>query len=115
MYCHRIIGIIDDKSGCRSVWFFHIFALQIINFKLFGVAPFGVVACKPRRLLKGTVRQLFAAGLYNDMGAGNALGMKPPVPAVGDLEGQFLVLQIVFSDINVKAVAAEIVEGLAFL
>ena len=68
---------------------------------------------KPCRFLESAVGQFFSLGFYDDVGAGNSLGVKPPVTAVCDLKGQIFVLQIVFSDKNIKAVIAAIVEGLA--
>ena len=47
------------------------------------------------------------------MGAGNALGMEPPVISGGEFEGQFIVLEIIFSYINMEAVTAQVMEGLA--
>ena len=39
--------------------------------------------------------------------------MKPPVIAGGKLKGQFVILKIIFSHIDVETVAGKIVEGLA--
>ena len=45
------------------------------------------------------------------MGAGDSLGVEPPVAAGGKAEGQLFVLVVIFSHINVIAVTAYIVEG----
>ena len=42
------------------------------------------------------------------MGAGHLLGVEPPVIAGGELEGQLVVLVVIFPHINVKTVAADI-------
>ena len=39
--------------------------------------------------------------------------MKPPVVSGGQAEGQLIILIVIFSHIDVKAVAADIVEGAA--
>ena len=114
MYGHGIIRIINHKARRGTIRFFYIFSLQIINLKLFNIASFRIVAGKSCRFLKSAVRQFFSLGLYNDVGAGNTFGMELPVTAVCDLEGQLFVLQIVFSDKNIKAIITAVVEGLAF-
>ena len=47
------------------------------------------------------------------MGTRRALGMEPPVSTIGKMESQFFVLKIIFSYINMIAVAGQIVEWLA--
>lgn len=51
-----------------------------------------------------------AVCLDNDMGTGSTFCMKPPVTAFGELEGQFVVLQVVLSDIHIETVGRNIVE-----
>ena len=48
------------------------------------------------------------------MGAGYLFGMKPPVIACGKLEGKLVILEIILTHIDMKAVPGEIVEGAAF-
>ena len=47
------------------------------------------------------------------MGAGDSFGVEPPVAAGGEFEGELVVLEIIFSHIDMEAVAAYIVERLA--
>ena len=48
------------------------------------------------------------------MGTRNALGVEPPVAAGGETERQLIVLIVVFSHINMKAVGVHIVQRTAF-
>ena len=47
------------------------------------------------------------------MGAGDPLGMEPPVVSRGQFKGQLLILIIVFSDVNMETVGGQVVEGTA--
>ena len=48
------------------------------------------------------------------MGAGHSFGVEPPVISVGNLESKFVILEIIFSNINIKTVAGTIVERFTF-
>ena len=47
------------------------------------------------------------------MGAGHVVGVHPYVAGIGEVECQRVVLRVVFADIDVEAVAADIMERLA--
>ena len=47
------------------------------------------------------------------MGAGNVIGVEPDIAAVGKLESQIIILKVVLADINVIAIRAYIMKGLA--
>ena len=47
------------------------------------------------------------------MGARESFGVEPPIISGGKFEGQFFILKIVFSYIEVKAIFGDIVEGFA--
>ena len=51
-----------------------------------------------------------ASGFDYHVGAGDSLGVEPPVIASGHLKGQLLILIIVLSHIDVKAVGGKVVE-----
>ena len=110
----RVICIVDDEARLAAVWLFHVFTLQVVDFHFVIITSFGVISGKASSLFKCTVRQFFPVRLDNDMRAGNALSMKPPVAACGKLERQLIILKIVFSNINMEAIRGEIMERLAF-
>ena len=65
---------------------------------------------------KGLIRnllQLPAACLQNDMRSGHVIGMEPQIPSTGETERKLVVLQIVFTNVDVKTVPAHIVKRLA--
>ena len=70
---------------------------------------------EPSGFLKGPVRQLFPFAAYDDVGSRNIIGVEPPVIRPPDSECDLLVLIIVLSDIDVKAVRGEEVERLCLL
>ena len=61
--------------------------------------------------LEDPVRDRAVLGLDDHMGAGGLLGVEPPVPAGGKLEGQLVVLVVVAAHIDVIAVRGDIMEG----
>ena len=46
------------------------------------------------------------------MGSGDLLGVEPPVIRVGEFEGEFVVLQVIFPDIDIIAVGGPVMVGL---
>ena len=48
------------------------------------------------------------------MGAGHSFGVEPPVISVGNLESKFVILEIIFSNINIKAITGTIMEWFTF-
>ena len=109
----RVVRIIDHEARLGTGRLFDLFFLDIVDLHLFLLPALRIVGSKPAGLFKSPVRQFLPFGLYHYMGAGNTFGMEPPVISVGEFEGQFIVLEIIFSHINMKSVAAQIMEGLA--
>ena len=87
------------------------FLLHIVNFHLGRIPVFGIVGGQAGGILKGGVRKLVPAGLYHHMGAGGSLGVEPPVVAGGKFKGQFIVLEIIFSHIDIVTVGGAVMEG----
>ena len=84
-------------------------SLNIVDLDLIIVPAFGVPGSQGSGFLEGTVRKLFALGPDYYMGTRNSFGMEPPVIAVGNLEGHFLVLVVVLSNVNIEAVCGAVV------
>ena len=105
--------MVDDKTGSSSGGFFDMLALDIIDLYLLIAPTLGVPGSQSAGFLKYPVRQLFSLCLYYHVGPGDALGVEPPVSAAGDFEGDLLVLVVVFSYIDMKAIGGKIVEGAA--
>ena len=101
--------MVDDESRSASGSFFHMLSLNIVDLDLIIVPAFGVPGSQGSGFLKGTVRQLFALGPDYYMGTRNSFGMEPPVIAIGNFEGHFLVLVVVLSNINIEAVCGAVV------
>ncbi len=101
-----VVRIIDHESRLGTGRLFDLFLLNVVDLHFFLLSAFGIVGGKSARLFKSTVRQLLPFGLYHHMGAGDAFGMEPPVVTGGEFEGQFIVLEIIFSYINMEAVTA---------
>ena len=89
------------------------FLFDIINLDLIITAILGVVGRKLSGFFKYSVRHLAVLRFDDDVGTRRALGMEPPVSTIGKMESQFFVLKIIFSYINMIAVAGQIVEWLA--
>lgn len=100
------------KPGFPEFGFLTCLLLNIVNFHFFAGTVFGIVCSEAGSFLKCAVRQFIAAGFYDNMGAGNTLGMEPPVAAVGKFKGQLFILKIVFSDINVIPIGGNVMERL---
>lgn len=92
---------------------FQILSLDIIDFHFLVPPSLGVIGSQRSGFLKNAVRQLLSLGLYDHMGAGDSLRVKPPVAAVGKLEVEFFILVVVFSDIDMESVAGKVVERAA--
>ena len=88
------------------------FFLDIVDFYLVLFASLGIVGGKSCGLLEGAVWHLGSFCLQDHMGTGNLFGVEPPVVPVGEFEGKLVVLEVVFPHIDMKTVAAHIVEGL---
>jgi hypothetical protein len=46
------------------------------------------------------------------VGSGDLLGVEPPVIRVGEFEGEFIILQVIFPDIDIKTVGGPVMVGL---
>ena len=102
--------MINDKSGFSAVCFLDVFLLNVINLYLFRLTVPGIVGRQPGSFLEGRVGKLICAGLYNNVGAGSALGVEPPVIAGSDFKGQFFILKVIFAHVHVVAITGDIVE-----
>ena len=108
--CHqRIIRMIDNESRSAASGLFHMLSLDIVNLDFIIVPAFGVPGGQGSGLFEGAVRQLFALGADYHVGTRNAFGVEPPVIAVGNLEGHFLILVVVLSNIDIKPVGGAVV------
>ena len=105
--------MIHNETGSSAGNFFQILSLDIIDFHLLVSPSLGVIGSQRSGFLKNAVRQLLSLGLYDHMGAGDSLRVKPPVAAVGKLEVEFFILVVVFSDIDMESVAGKVVERAA--
>lgn len=87
----------DTQRNRRSAGnFFQILSLDIIDFHLLVPPSLGVIGSQRSGFLKDAVRQLLSLGLYDHVGAGDSLRVKPPVAAVGKLEVEFFILVVFF-------------------
>ena len=89
------------------------FSLDIINFYLFIGASLRIPGSQGTGFFKYPVRKLLSLCADNNMGAGNSFGVEPPVISSRDLEGQLLILVVVFSNIDIKSVSRTVVIGTA--
>lgn len=106
--------MVNHESRRGSGCLFDVLFLDVVDFHLVVVTSFGIVGGQGAGFFKETVGKVGAAlCLYDDMGAGDAFGVEPPVVACCQLEGEFLILVVVLSNVNVEAVGGNVVEGLA--
>ena len=110
----RVVRVVYHKSRLSAVWLFHMFLFHIVDLYFFTSPLTGIIGGEPAGFLKSRIRELCSAGFYDHMGAGGFFGVKPPVVSRGEAESQIFVLQVVFSYIDMKSVAGDVVEGLAF-
>ena len=108
-----VVCVVHDKSRRGPVWFLDIFFLQIINLHFLIFASFGVISGKHSGFLENAVRQFFIVGFYDDVGTRHSFCMEPPVISGCKLESEFIVLVIIFPNINIIAVGGAVVERLA--
>lgn len=105
--------MVNDKSRSASGRLFHMFSLDIINFYLFIGASLRIPGSQGTGFFKYPVRKLLSFRADNNMGAGNSFGVEPPVIAVGNFKCDFLILVVVFSNIDIKSVSRAVVIGAA--
>lgn len=110
---HRIIGMIDNESWFSAVHFFNVLFFCIVDFYFFGISPFGIIGGETSRLFEGSIGKFFSVCFYNNMRSRYSFCMKPPVISYGKLKGQFFVLIVIFSYIDMKSVTGEIVKRFA--
>ena len=103
--------MVDDEAWSRAVYFLYMLFFDIINLYLVTSPVLGVISGQPSRFLKYPVGKFSSAGFDDDVGAGSALGVEPPVISGCKMKGQILVLEIILAHIHVTAVAGQIVEG----
>ena len=90
------------------------FFLDVINLYLGSRVSFGIPGCQATCFFEGTVRKLAVFGADDHMGAGHFFCMEPPVISGCELKGQFIILEIVFSDIDIKTITGYIVKRPGF-
>ena len=90
------------------------FFLHIVNFKFVAFPSLRIKSGDPGADHKQFIGKRSSFGTHNHMGAGNLLRMKPPIAASGQLEGQLVVLEVVFPDIDMETIFCDKVQGLAF-
>ena len=80
------------------------FLLDIINFNFILSFVLGIKGGESCRFFKGTIREFLPLCLDDDVRAGGSFCMEPPVISGGKFKGQFIVLIIVFTNIDMKSV-----------
>ena len=84
--------------------------LDIIDLYLGSRVSFGVPGGQAACFFEGTVRKFTVFGADDHVGTCHLLCMEPPVISGCELEGQLIILEIVFSNIDIKTVTGYIVE-----
>lgn len=105
--------MINHKSRSSARYFFDLLFLYIIDLNFFIFPSLGIVGSQPGSFLEGAVRKLFSFGFHNDMGTRNPFCVEPPVISSRDLEGQLLILVVVFADVDMESVGGKVVEWAA--
>ena len=106
----RVVCVIYDEARLCARGLFYVFLKKVIHLHFLPVAPRRVVSGKGSRKLKDSVGNLCgAAGAEHDVGAGDAFGVEPPVPAGRKMMRKLLVLVVVSADIDVEAFGSAIV------
>ena len=112
---HGIVGVVNDKSRSAACRLFQFFAQRVVDFDLRRVMGFGKMCREPSGLLKRAVWQFFSLPAYDDMRAGNIIGVKPPVVRPCHVESDFFILIIILSHVDIKAVGGNKVERAGLL
>jgi len=113
---YRVVRIVHNKPGLGAVGLFYFPALYIIDLDLVCAAAGGIVgSCGGGKLIDVIGEHVGVFPLDDHMGTGHLLGVEPPVSGVGELERQFVVLEVVLPDVDVIAVLRLIVIGAGFL
>ncbi len=107
---HGVVGIVDHKSRFGSARFFDILLFRVVDLHFRLSSASGIMGGEPCSFLESGIGQLCAVRADNHMGAGLSFGVEPPVVPHSEFKGQFIVLEIIFSDIHMKTVAADIVK-----
>ena len=105
--------MVYDEAGFAAVCFFYVFLFRIINFCFILSSSFGIIGGKLCGFFKSPVRECIAACFHDNMGTGDSFGVEPPVVAGGKAESQIIVLEIIFTYINMVSVTADIMERTA--
>ena len=104
VYNGGLIGFIDHHARLGSVRLLYIAHLGVIHRYLCRFRCLAMGRRQNARLLQGAVGHLPALGHHNNMGARSLLGVEPDVIAPALPQGQPVVLDIVASHQNGKAV-----------
>ena len=107
--------MIDYHAGFVKTRLFDFPAAGIVHFGLFLARGGRVPGSECRGFLEAAVGKLSPFGADDDVGAGLALDVEPPVVPGGQLEGDFLVLKIVLADEDRKAVGSDEAQRLSGL
>ena len=94
----------QDHARLEISGFSDIFYLGIIHRNLCRRGLAGMKDRKHRRLILGRQRDLLSAGEHYRMAARRILDMEPEILAPGGMQGKFIVLRVVASDQNLKAI-----------
>ena len=86
------------------------FFLDVVDFYFRSRMTFGIPGWQAPCFFKGTVRKFTVFGADDHVGTCHLLCMEPPVISGCELEGQLIILEIVFSNIDIKTVTGYIVE-----
>ena len=100
----RVVCIINHKPGFCSIWFLDMLLFDVVNLDFITAAVLGVISSQPSGLFKSTVRKFITIRLDNNMGTWSTFCVKPPVTAICKRESQFIVLDIIFTNVNVISV-----------
>ena len=104
--------MIDYEARKFSIDFLDMLFLHIVNLGFFCLAVGRIVRGKPGSFLVSSVGHFSAVRVfYDDVGAGSALCMEPPVVSAGKFKGQLFILKIIFSYIYMIAVAGQEMQG----
>ena len=100
----RVVCIVNHKSRFCLIRFFYIFLLQIINFYFFITTSFGIKSSQTSGFFKRAIRHFTCFCFHKHMRTRHAFCMEPPVIDFCKFEGKLIILEIVFTDIDVKSI-----------
>ena len=101
--------MVNYKTWLCSSWLFYKLAFNVVNFSLWCSLCLGIVNSKTSSLFIGAVWHFSAICLNNDVRSWCFFGMHPDIISLCELKGQFFILVVVFSNIDIKAIRRKIV------